>query len=355
LRIRLRELGYVEGRNLTIDFVQDTDLDRLVAVAGEFARRGVDVLVTGGNDAVLKAAITATAAAPPRSCSGRSIFGPEPVSGSAFRAAVSDRQRPKELSQERDRWFESRSLQRRVCKPSVPQRRSLSLRTAQMPHRGAGGPGRFIPGKHFSRKVAPSLIMPSDVSNWATLAAPPIAAMSAVFATQIFTAWRDRHQRKAHAAYMAMHLAVILEWYATACSEQISRDERAQPPPDDEPTPVKAELPDLPSYPGYPEGWRSIDRKLAGKCLNFPNRIHESRLIIEQATEFLNWEDEVGDVVVEEVAQRGFEAWRLATALRQRHGLEKAEVNWDYSKHLEETLSAAKKARSERENPQGLS
>ena len=30
---RLRELGYVEGRNLTIDFVQDNDPDRLDAVS----------------------------------------------------------------------------------------------------------------------------------------------------------------------------------------------------------------------------------------------------------------------------------------------------------------------------------
>jgi len=59
---RLRELGYVEGRNLTIDFVQDNDPDRLAAAVGEFARRGVDVIVTGGQDAALKAAITATAA-----------------------------------------------------------------------------------------------------------------------------------------------------------------------------------------------------------------------------------------------------------------------------------------------------
>src|SRR6516165_8695320 len=58
---RLRELGYVEGRNLTIDFVQDNDPDRLAAAVGEFARRGVDVIVTGGQDAALKAAITATA------------------------------------------------------------------------------------------------------------------------------------------------------------------------------------------------------------------------------------------------------------------------------------------------------
>src|SRR6516162_5413957 len=59
---RLRELGYVEGRNLTIDFVQDNDPDRLGAAVGEFARRGVDIIVTGGQDAALKAAITATVA-----------------------------------------------------------------------------------------------------------------------------------------------------------------------------------------------------------------------------------------------------------------------------------------------------
>src|SRR5262252_7997469 len=59
---RLRELGYVEGRNLTIDFVRDIDPDRLAAAVGEFARRGVDVIVTGGQEDATKAAITATAA-----------------------------------------------------------------------------------------------------------------------------------------------------------------------------------------------------------------------------------------------------------------------------------------------------
>jgi putative ABC transport system substrate-binding protein len=61
---RLRELGYVEGRNLTIDFVQADNLDRLVAAVGEFVRRNVDVLVIGGQEAVLKAAIAATATRP---------------------------------------------------------------------------------------------------------------------------------------------------------------------------------------------------------------------------------------------------------------------------------------------------
>jgi len=39
-------------------------------------------------------------------------FGPEPVSGSAFYAAVSDWQAQKSLSQERHRWFEPCSPQR---------------------------------------------------------------------------------------------------------------------------------------------------------------------------------------------------------------------------------------------------
>jgi hypothetical protein len=69
---RLRELGYVEGRNLAIDFVQENDPDRLATAVGEFARRGVDVIVTGGQD-ILNAAITATAARSPRSCSGQWI------------------------------------------------------------------------------------------------------------------------------------------------------------------------------------------------------------------------------------------------------------------------------------------
>jgi len=69
---RLRELGYVEGRSLTIDFVQDNDPDRLMAAVGEFARHGVDVIFVG-QDAVLRAAITATAAGSTRSSSGRLI------------------------------------------------------------------------------------------------------------------------------------------------------------------------------------------------------------------------------------------------------------------------------------------
>jgi hypothetical protein len=45
---RLRELGYVEGRNLAIDYVHYGDLDRGAAAVGEMAQRRFDVLLVGG-------------------------------------------------------------------------------------------------------------------------------------------------------------------------------------------------------------------------------------------------------------------------------------------------------------------
>ena len=59
---RLRELGYVEGRNLTIDFVWGDDADRMAGAVGELAHRGVDLILPAGQQAVLTAAITASAA-----------------------------------------------------------------------------------------------------------------------------------------------------------------------------------------------------------------------------------------------------------------------------------------------------
>ena len=48
----LRELGYVEGKNIVIEWRQrGRKLDRLPALAGELVRLKVDVIVTGGSAA----------------------------------------------------------------------------------------------------------------------------------------------------------------------------------------------------------------------------------------------------------------------------------------------------------------
>jgi putative ABC transport system substrate-binding protein len=51
---RLRELGYVEGKNITIEYRSaDDKLDRLPALAGELVRLNVDVLVTVATPAAI--------------------------------------------------------------------------------------------------------------------------------------------------------------------------------------------------------------------------------------------------------------------------------------------------------------
>jgi putative ABC transport system substrate-binding protein len=53
---RLHELGYVEGKNITIEYRSaDDKLDRLAALAGELVRLNVDVLVTSTTPAAIAA------------------------------------------------------------------------------------------------------------------------------------------------------------------------------------------------------------------------------------------------------------------------------------------------------------
>src|SRR5262245_5595184 len=55
-RERMRELGYVEGQNVTFETrFADGRIDRLPALAAELVTMKVDVIVTGGNPAALAA------------------------------------------------------------------------------------------------------------------------------------------------------------------------------------------------------------------------------------------------------------------------------------------------------------
>src|SRR6516164_3357496 len=53
---RLRELGWIEGRTIAIEYRwADGRSDRLAEIAAEFARLKVDIIVTGGPPAVMAA------------------------------------------------------------------------------------------------------------------------------------------------------------------------------------------------------------------------------------------------------------------------------------------------------------
>jgi putative tryptophan/tyrosine transport system substrate-binding protein len=61
---RLRELDYVEGENLTTEFLQINRLDGFDEAARELVRRNVDIIVASGPEASLKAARAATQTIP---------------------------------------------------------------------------------------------------------------------------------------------------------------------------------------------------------------------------------------------------------------------------------------------------
>jgi putative ABC transport system substrate-binding protein len=63
---QLRVLGYEEGRNLQIDYVQldSTDLDRSLTMTAELVGRGVDAIRAGGPEFALKTAVAATKTVP---------------------------------------------------------------------------------------------------------------------------------------------------------------------------------------------------------------------------------------------------------------------------------------------------
>ena len=66
LERRLQTLGWEEGRNLRIDYVQldQTDADRSLAMAAELVGRGVDTIYAGGPELAVKSAVTATKTIP---------------------------------------------------------------------------------------------------------------------------------------------------------------------------------------------------------------------------------------------------------------------------------------------------
>ncbi len=190
--------------------------------------------------------------------------------------------------------------------------------------------------------------------DWATIGKTALGAGFGTAAmTGILSLYRDHRQKKSLAAYMAMRLAVTLEAYAYACYEFISANENAPHYSQEDEFPAwTVRLPELPPYPDDIDGWRAIDRELAGKCLNLRNRIASSQGSINSTIEFdmYGLEDELN----EQASGRGIEAWELAAALRSRHNIEAPDMIWDFisvmrdcRRHAAESKEKNSKARSE--------
>src|SRR5436190_4139114 len=65
IRLALRELGYIEGQNIAIEYrYMEGKRDRAPELAAELVRLKVDIIVTAGGDAVIQAAKNATKTVP---------------------------------------------------------------------------------------------------------------------------------------------------------------------------------------------------------------------------------------------------------------------------------------------------
>ena len=65
IRLALRELGYIEGQNIAIEYrYAEGKLDRLPELAAELVRLKVDIIVVAGGDTVIRAAKNATKTIP---------------------------------------------------------------------------------------------------------------------------------------------------------------------------------------------------------------------------------------------------------------------------------------------------
>src|SRR5438552_18695959 len=65
IRMALRELGYIEGQNIAIEYrYAEGKLDRLPELAAELVRLKVDIIVVAGGTAPIRAAKNATKTTP---------------------------------------------------------------------------------------------------------------------------------------------------------------------------------------------------------------------------------------------------------------------------------------------------
>jgi hypothetical protein len=192
----------------------------------------------------------------------------------------------------------------------------------------------------------------SDPTFWKPAVSASLGTiLGAAFVQGLFVIYRDYRLRQSQAAYMAMRLAVILEAHAAACWEFIARNGAEEPHPEGHFT-GQITLPVVGPYPGdAEEGWRAIDRRLAGRCLGLPLKISANQVEIGWTGTYDDDEwDDVGPTIHEMAASRGLDAWKLAKELRRKHHIEPADEGLDFSDRLLEAQANAQQALADQRN-----
>lgn len=152
-------------------------------------------------------------------------------------------------------------------------------------------------------------------------------------------------KKKAHASYLALRLAILLEAYAYACATIIQKNGNAETRPDEQYPDWEVKLPPLPEYPDDAEGWRSLKLDLASRALALRNRIDGSQAIIDVTIEYA--EHELEEELDGQFGARGMEAFQIAADLRRRYDLDAANLIYDFTDTLIGAVASAKRTKEE--------
>ncbi len=170
----------------------------------------------------------------------------------------------------------------------------------------------------------------SWVTDFVTIAGP--AGLVSAGLTHALAGWREKRKSRRQGQYLALRLAIILERYASECSDLVSRIDAAFETNGD-PSTFPTDLPPAPGYPEDDEGWRVLDSSLAHRVL---------ALVVERnAAQAAVTEDWMycGPTSAPFECSRlaailGLEAWDTAVALRQRYKLPPYMARFPFHKSL---------------------
>ncbi|MEX2615704.1 MAG: hypothetical protein WD767_06385 [Alphaproteobacteria bacterium] len=143
---------------------------------------------------------------------------------------------------------------------------------------------------------------------------------------------KQRQTTERDATYLANRIAPVLERYALECAELIS----AQALDEDFESYGGSRRGTIPPFPNYPSDvdWRSVDKKIGGRLLMFPNEV------IEAAGHYYFIHNLHDDICVGsydlQVGRVGYRAWVLACELRNEFKLPKPFTSWPYLEDLKE-------------------
>lgn len=190
--------------------------------------------------------------------------------------------------------------------------------------------------------------------DWATISETVIGAGIGTGLVQGgFALYRERCRRRAQVSYLAIRLATALEAFGIACTDLIWRNFSAYHPPDEELPDWKIKLPEVAAYPEDGADWIALDRELVNRCLSLRNKRDDSQRLINGHRDHAEDEDELAEVVEQQAAARGLEAWHLAQELRRHYGFEDDSFKYDFAERLAEASErAAESIRQRRQRTQ---